>query len=63
MAALTLLAKRGTRNLLFQCVGVALLLIAAANFFGPDAGALETVNIALSNKNFQMILYPIGTTN
>ena len=60
MAALTLLAKRATRNLLLQCVGVALLLIAASHFFGPDAGALETVNIALSNKNFQMILYPIA---
>ena len=25
-----------------------------------DAAALETVNMALSNKNFQMILYPIA---
>jgi NitT/TauT family transport system substrate-binding protein len=28
--------------------------------FNTDARALETVNIALSNKNFQMILYPIA---
>src|SRR5574341_205027 len=28
--------------------------------FSSHAGALETVNIALSNKNFQMILYPIA---
>ena len=60
MAALTLPLKRGTRNLLPQCVGAALMVIAASHFFGPDAGALETVNIALSNKNFQMILYPIA---
>ena len=29
-------------------------------FFDADSSALETVNIALSNKNFQMILYPIA---
>ncbi len=28
--------------------------------FSANANALETVNIALSNKNFQMILYPIA---
>jgi ABC-type nitrate/sulfonate/bicarbonate transport system substrate-binding protein len=28
--------------------------------FSSHAGALETVNLALSNKNFQMILYPIA---
>ena len=60
MAALTLFATRATRNLMPQCVGVALVLIAAAHFSQPDAGALETVNMALSNKNFQMILYPIA---
>ena len=28
--------------------------------FSSHASALETVNLALSNKNFQMILYPIA---
>jgi ABC-type nitrate/sulfonate/bicarbonate transport system substrate-binding protein len=38
------------------------LIIVAATFSisAADVSALETVNMALSNKNFQMILYPIA---
>ena len=35
-------------------------VIASCVFAGTDAGALETVNLALTGKNFQMILYPIA---
>lgn len=36
------------------------VIVASLIFFSINANALETVNIALSNKNFQMILYPIA---
>lgn len=36
------------------------VVIALLALLNADARALETVNIALSNKNFQMILYPIA---
>jgi ABC-type nitrate/sulfonate/bicarbonate transport system substrate-binding protein len=41
---------------------VALLvsLFVGLNLRPSDGEALETVNLALSNKNFQMILYPIA---
>jgi ABC-type nitrate/sulfonate/bicarbonate transport system substrate-binding protein len=35
-------------------------IIASFIFVGADASALETVNLALTGKNFQMILYPIA---
>ena len=54
MATITLCVKRRKR---IQCTLVAVALFA---LFSSHAGALETVNMALSNKNFQMILYPIA---
>ena len=39
-----------------------MLVTLAASFklLAANVAALETVNMALSNKNFQMILYPIA---
>jgi len=37
-----------------------LIAVAFIALFASRVGALETVNLALSNKNFQMILYPIA---
>src|SRR5262245_21744586 len=37
-----------------------LSLATALTLLASSAAALETVNMALSNKNFQMILYPIA---
>src|SRR5260370_33876585 len=37
-----------------------LVVVAFLALFNSRATALETVNLALSNKNFQMILYPIA---
>jgi ABC-type nitrate/sulfonate/bicarbonate transport system substrate-binding protein len=36
------------------------ILVTTFKLFATDVSALETVNMALSNKNFQMILYPIA---
>ena len=58
MANLTLRAKGWLRNRRTQSVVLGSVL--GLCFFESAAGALETVNIALSNKNFQMILYPIA---
>jgi hypothetical protein len=37
-----------------------LIAVAFIALFASRVGALDTVNLALSNKNFQMILYPIA---
>ena len=58
MANLTLRAKGWSRNR--RTPSIVLGSVLGLGIFGSVAGALETVNIALSNKNFQMILYPIA---
>ena len=54
MSAIRVCAKRRKP---IQCTLVAVAFFA---LFSSHTRALETVNIALSNKNFQMILYPIA---
>jgi ABC-type nitrate/sulfonate/bicarbonate transport system substrate-binding protein len=45
---------------IFAQILATLLVAVGCSFIGADAHALETVNLALSNKNFQMTLYPIA---
>src|SRR5258706_4730695 len=44
----------------FVKIVAVLSIVVCGIFSGANVDALETVNLALSNKNFQMILYPIA---